>query len=101
MAEQPIDNTPSAPATPSTPIAPTTHKQSLGAFDVRVFIATALGLIGIFLVICSFTADQSLEKTGGVNANLWTGLALVVVALVFVVWARFKPMYEDVPDTQS
>ena len=32
------------------------------------------------------------EKTGGVNANLWTGLALILVAVFFMGWARLRPI---------
>ena len=40
--------------------------------------------------------DQALDKTGGVNANLYAGIALLVVSAVFVTWARLKPIV--VPD---
>lgn len=52
--------------------------------DIRFIIASALGLIGIFLIICSFVfngADE-MAKTGGINANLWSGLGLSAVALI-------------------
>jgi hypothetical protein len=73
----------------------TTPRRTVGAFDVRFFIAVALGLIGIFLLICAAVADPELDKTGGIHANLWTGIALVVAAIVFTVWARLRPLYVD------
>ena len=36
--------------------------------------------------------DQEGEKTGDVDANLWAGLALAVVAVVFIAWARLRPV---------
>ena len=36
--------------------------------------------------------DQELAKTGGVNANLYAGLGLVVVSIAFLAWARLKPI---------
>ena len=32
------------------------------------------------------------EKTGGVNVNLWTGLALLAVGAFVILWARLKPI---------
>ena len=42
--------------------------------------------------------DPETEKTGGVNANLWAGLALLVVGAAFLLWARLRPVVvpEDV-----
>lgn len=76
-------------------VDPTSARRTVGAFDVRYFIALALGLIGLFLVIVGLVADPELEKTGGIHANLWTGVALIVAAAVFAVWARLRPLYVD------
>ena len=61
--------------------------------DIRFIIASALGLIGIFLIICSFVfngADE-MAKTGGINANLWSGLGLSAVALIMGLWWKVSP----------
>jgi hypothetical protein len=76
-------------------VQPASTKRTVGAFDVRYFIAIALGLIGVFLLLVALFADPELEKTGGIHANLWTGIALVVAAVVFTVWARLRPLYLD------
>ena len=36
--------------------------------------------------------DEESDKTGGVNANLWAGVAMIAVGLAFVVWARLRPV---------
>lgn len=61
--------------------------------DIRFVIASALGLIGIFLIACSFIFDgaDEMAKTGGLNANLWAGLGLSAVALVMGLWWRLRP----------
>jgi hypothetical protein len=64
-----------------------------GAFDIRVFIASLIGLYGIVLVITGLVQnDSELTKTDGVNLNLWAGIAMVVVSAAFLVWARFRPV---------
>ena len=34
----------------------------------------------------------ALEKTDGVNANLWSGLAMAAVALGFALWVELRPI---------
>ena len=67
-----------------------------GAFDVRNFIGALLAIFGVILLIMSFAGDKALEKTGDVDANLWAGVALLAVGLVFMAWAKLKPV--RVPD---
>jgi len=63
-----------------------------GAFDIRNIIGALMGLYGVILTLAGLFGDPELEKTGGVNANLWTGLALIAVAAVFIGWARLRPI---------
>jgi hypothetical protein len=63
-----------------------------GAFDIRNIIGLLMGVYGIILVLAGIFGDKALEKTGGVNANLWTGLGLIAVSAVFIGWARLRPI---------
>jgi drug/metabolite transporter (DMT)-like permease len=74
----------------------TGHKHTAGALDIRNIIGGLLGVYGVILVLMGIFGDKELEKTGDINANLWAGLALVVVAAVFLTWARLRPIV--VPD---
>ncbi|NUO34017.1 MAG: hypothetical protein HOQ18_05950 [Dermatophilaceae bacterium] len=71
-------------------------RHTAGAFDIRNFIGALLGLYGLILTLMGLFGDKALDKTGGVNANLYAGIALLVVSAVFVTWARLKPIV--VPD---
>jgi len=74
-----------------------TGKKTAGAFDVRTIIGSLLGLYGVILLLTGLLGDPETDKTGGINANLWAGLALLVVGLGFLAWARLRPIV--VPDT--
>ena len=65
-----------------------------GAFDIRNVIAGVIGFYGIVLIIMGLVADSAAQraKTGNVNANLWAGIVMAVVAAVFVVWSRLRPV---------
>lgn len=64
------------------------------AFDIRLIIALLTGIYGVVLTVLGLfvTSDDEIDKSAGVNINLWAGLALVVVSLLFVGWARLRPL---------
>jgi uncharacterized membrane protein YjfL (UPF0719 family) len=65
-----------------------------GAFDIRNFIALLIGVYGVVLVIYGVigSSETQLKKSDHVNINLWAGIVMVVVAVVFLVWARLRPV---------
>ena len=68
------------------------ERHTAGAFDIRNFIGALLGLYGIILTLMGLFGDKAYEKTGGVNANLWTGLILLLMSAGFMTWARLRPI---------
>ncbi|MBL0748785.1 hypothetical protein [Nocardioides baculatus] len=74
----------------STETTGSTHKA--GVFDIRNIIGALMAIYGVILMLAGLLGEHEPEKTGGVNANLWTGLALLAVGAVFIVWARLKPI---------
>ena len=84
------DNTPADKSSAGEPDAP----HQAGAFDIRVFIASLLGLYGLVLVVMGLvgTSDSQLAKSDGLNINLWAGLGMVAVAAGFLVWSRLRPV---------
>jgi drug/metabolite transporter (DMT)-like permease len=75
------------------------EKHDAGAFDVRNIIAALIGLYGVVLVIVGLvdTSSAEMTKTGGVNANLWAGIVMVVVAAAFAAWSRIRPIVVTAP----
>lgn len=69
-----------------------TAKHTAGALDIRNIIGGLLSVYGVILVFMGIFGDKELEKTGNVNANLYAGIALLVVGVVFLTWARLKPI---------
>jgi glucose uptake protein GlcU len=64
------------------------------AFDIRLIIALLTGVYGLVLTILGLfvTSDAEIRKSADVNINLWTGLALLVVSILFLLWARLRPL---------
>ncbi|MGB0099748.1 MAG: hypothetical protein WBP61_05650 [Nocardioides sp.] len=76
-----------------------TTRHTAGAFDIRNVIGGLIGAYGVILTLMGLFADQESDKTGGVNANLWAGLVMLAFGVVFVAWARLRPVV--VPEEQD
>src|SRR5437763_16593913 len=76
------------------------RKHTAGAYDVRTFIAGLIGFYGVVLVIMGLVGGDANDeaKTGGVNANLWAGIVMAVVAIAFALWVRLRPVVVDPAD---
>jgi hypothetical protein len=62
-------------------------------FDLRSVIALLFAVYGIVLTIygAAFSSPAELEKAGGIDINLWTGIVMLVVAAFFVTWVLLRP----------
>ena len=71
-------------------------------FDVRRFIGGLFLIYGVILFILGISAsDADVQKAAGVNINLWTGLAMLVVGAIFLAWAFARPLGEELADAES
>lgn len=70
----------------------TQGRHTAGLLDIRTIIGALIGAYGVILTLMGLFGDQEPDKTGDVNANLWAGLVMIVVGLVFLVWARLRPV---------
>ena len=77
------------------------HRSARAAnlFDLRRFIGGVFLLYGLILLVLGFGAsDADVEKAAGVNINLWTGLAMLIVGAIFVAWALLRPLGDELAD---
>lgn len=73
--------------------APVVSSRMARLFDLRYVIGGLLGLYGVVLVIRgALDGPAEMTRAAGVAVNLWTGIALLVVAAVFLVWAWLRPL---------
>jgi len=69
------------------------RKKKAGAFDIRMVIAALIGIYGVVLTILGIIANsKEVDKADGININLWAGIAMLVFAALFVLWARLRPI---------
>jgi xanthine/uracil/vitamin C permease (AzgA family) len=68
-------------------------------FDLRRIIGGLFAVYGVILTIVGITDSQKeIDKAAGININLWTGLAMLVVAAIFIGWALARPLSEQLSD---
>lgn len=63
-------------------------------FDLRSIIALLFGVYGIILLVMGlfFESPDELQKAGGIDINLWSGIVMIVVAVLFALWAWRRPL---------
>ncbi len=62
-------------------------------FDIRRIIGGLFVVYGILLFVLGLGAsDADIEKAAGANVNLWTGLGMLVVGVLFIAWALLRPV---------
>jgi drug/metabolite transporter (DMT)-like permease len=68
-------------------------------FDLRTVIAILFAFYGVVLTVMGFVTatPENTAKSGGLNLNLWTGIGMLILAAIFVVWARAKPLGAAAP----
>ncbi|WP_329571659.1 hypothetical protein [Kitasatospora sp. NBC_01266] len=62
--------------------------------DLRWILAMLFAFYGTVLTVlgAAFTTTEDLDRAGGVNVNLWVGIAMLVGAALFGGWARLRPI---------
>jgi hypothetical protein len=79
--------------------AGTRAAQAANLFDLRRIIGGVFLVWGILLVILGlFDSDAEIEKAAGVNINLWTGIGMLVLAVLFLIWAFTRPLGEELQE---
>ena len=75
------------------------QSQAANLFDLRRIIGGLFIVLGLLLVILGlFDSDQEIEKAAGVNINLWAGLGMLVLGLLFVIWALTRPLAQQLEE---
>lgn len=74
----------------------TPASKAKGLFDLRYLIGALFTVYGVILVIVGFLDGATeLSKAQGIRINLWLGLAMLVLAGLFLLWARLRPLRPD------
>ena len=79
------------------------HRSARAAnlFDVRRIIGGLFAIYGLILTILGIGAsDADIDKAAGINVNLWVGLAMLLVAAIFLTWAFTRPLSRQLEEKE-
>jgi hypothetical protein len=62
-------------------------------FDVRRVIGGLFVVYGLIVTIAGlFDSGEEIKKAQGVRINLWTGVAMLVLGGLFLLWQWWRPL---------
>lgn len=72
-------------------------------FDLRILIAALFAVYGTILTVmgAAGASKEDLDKAGGWNVNLWSGIAMLAVTAAFGAWALLRPVRIPAPAEQE
>jgi hypothetical protein len=67
-------------------------------FDLRTLIGGLFVLYGVLLTVVGlFDNDDEIAKANGIWINLWVGLSMLAMGLLFLLWVRLRPLKIERP----
>jgi hypothetical protein len=71
-------------------------------FDIRRIIGGLFVLYSIVLIVTGIVGDHAVKnKASGINVDLWTGIAMLVVGIAMIAWALLRPVQPEPPETRG
>src|SRR3954470_610498 len=76
-------------------------QRAANLFDLRRIIGGLFLVYGVILTILGLTDSAAeIHKAAGVRVNLWTGLAMIAVAIFFLIWAFTRPLSKQLEEAE-
>jgi hypothetical protein len=71
-------------------------------FDIRRIIGGLFLLYGVVLTVLGFGAsDEDISRAHGINVNLSVGIALLIIASLFIAWALLRPLGRELEEADA
>src|SRR3978361_118275 len=68
-------------------------------FDLRLLIGGLFTFYGVVLTIYSFfDSPAEIAKAANIHINLWLGIGMLILGLLFLLWARLGPLAPPDPE---
>jgi hypothetical protein len=77
-------------------------ERAANLFDLRRIIGGVFTAWGILLIVLGlFDSQEEIDKAAGVNINLWAGIGMLVVGLLFLLWAFTRPLGRELRESEQ
>ena len=68
-------------------------------FDIRLLIGGLFTLYGVMLTVSGlFVSNAQRAKASGIDINLWLGIGMLVLGLLFLLWHQLNPLPHPTAD---
>src|SRR4051794_3086715 len=62
-------------------------------FDIRLVVGGVLAIYGAILTVMGIVDNsKAVQKAAGIRINLWTGLAMLALGVLFLLWMKWRPL---------
>jgi hypothetical protein len=86
----------------SSETSPTRAERAANLFDLRRIIGGVFVVWGVLLTILGLVgSDAEANKAAGININLYAGIGMLVVGLVFLAWAFSRPLGQEISTSEE
>ncbi len=77
-------------------------ERAANLFDLRRIIGGVMTVWGVLLIILGLTGSVvEKNKAAGININLFAGIGMLVVGLLFLLWAFSRPLGAQLREAES
>jgi hypothetical protein len=68
-------------------------------FDIRRLIGGLFLIYSVILIVLGLgESDASIDKSAGININLYAGVGMLVMGALFVAWALIRPLSAELDE---
>jgi hypothetical protein len=79
-----------------------TPARAANRFDIRRLIGGLFCLYAVILIALGLFGSHTIKnKADGINIDLWTGLAMLVVGALMIFWAVSRPVVPEPAETRG
>ena len=76
-------------------------ERAANLFDLRRIIGGVFTAWGVLLISLGlFDSQEEIDKAAGLNINLYAGIGMLVVGLLFLLWAFTRPLGEELRESE-
>jgi hypothetical protein len=80
----------------------TRAERAANLFDLRRIIGGVMTVWGVLLIILGIVGSEAEKnKAAGVNINLAAGIGMLVVGLLFLLWALSRPLGTELREAEA
>ena len=92
-------------AEPEIPISDEEEIQAAKAanrFDIRRLIGGLFAVYAVILIVLGIVGSHTVKhKADNINIDLWTGIGMLVFAVLMIVWALARPIMPEPAETRG